>query len=589
MTYSLQMTYGITTRDTISDEINDENPLAFPLPYRTPRRPSADPPTAHTDTRDTPRHRHETEKKFKSSDPTLQYRIPGVQVSHPNRSMRKKRKILWSGKRLFDVRVLLFSSRSPQCAARSVPPHASSAMSVDTESADFRTALKQVFDKFDADGSGSVSTQEMTNMVQLLKMDVSGPQIRKMMVEADHDMSGEIDFEEFMSVVKRQIAKGGAGGIASVVSQAGGFFGFFGNIFGSFFGGGEEPKVAPPPPKPKARAASPPTSPTPTGSPPPPPEPMASPVSPEVVSGGASGGGGSVAFSQSDNLFEKYMSPSQKRESRALGGGGQTRTTRLRARGVRMAVYLNGEVDRGTAAYVSLPEECDTLGEVMPLIQRTMKLHERMKFAHQLFLPDGTLIETYQQLIDAAALETAIIVACGEPFDKTAIPFDILEFHLQGGGRQAADKVKKMLQNKKLDDAYDRAERVRASGHGTDSRAVTTSRELFQEENREQAMLQRQEYVEQLMYAESPPCPRTAAEPKPSLMLCARATTVRRGQPSGRAPTDYPPPPPNPLRPRPPHRQVPRCAAAESYGARAQQQRVAQDGDGRVESEARRV
>jgi hypothetical protein len=44
-----------------------------------------------------------------------------------------------------------------------------------------------------------------------------------------------------------------------------------------------------------------------------------------------------------------------------------------------------------------------------------------------------------------AALDTAIIVGCGEPFDPSTIPYDILEFHLQGGGRAAAKKVKHQL------------------------------------------------------------------------------------------------------------------------------------------------
>ena len=67
----------------------------------------------------------------------------------------------------------------------------------DFDEGELRTALRQVFDKFDADGSGAVSTDEMSAMVKQLKMDVSPVKVRRMMVEADRDMSGEIDFEEF--------------------------------------------------------------------------------------------------------------------------------------------------------------------------------------------------------------------------------------------------------------------------------------------------------------------------------------------------------------------------------------------------------
>ena len=105
-----------------------------------------------------------------------------------------------------------------------------------------------------------------------------------------------------------------------------------------------------------------------------------------------------------------------------------------------------------------------------------------------------------QRLVDAAALDTAIIVGCGEPFDPSTIPYDILEFHLQGGGRAAAKKVKKQLQDKRQQESNERADTVRASGHGLDSKAAITSRYQNKEEHREQAAMQRQEYMEQLMY-----------------------------------------------------------------------------------------
>jgi hypothetical protein len=129
-----------------------------------------------------------------------------------------------------------------------------------------------------------------------------------------------------------------------------------------------------------------------------------------------------------------------------------------------------------------------------------MQLERRMLYAAELYLPDGQRITDYKGLIDAAALDTAIIVGCGEPFDPSTIPYDILEFHLQGGGRQAAYKIKKQLQEKRREEALEKADTVRTQGHGLNSRAAITSREQHQDANREQAMIQRQEYMEQLMY-----------------------------------------------------------------------------------------
>lgn len=220
-----------------------------------------------------------------------------------------------------------------------------------------RTALKQVFDKFDTDGSGAVSTDEMSAMVKQLNMNLTPPRIRKMMVEADRDMSGEIDFEEFVAVVQKQIREGGGGDIASIVSQAGGLFGYFGNVLGGLFG-----SLPPTPPSPSQRPPSRPPSSRRAASPPT--APLAAPPVTFSDEASPSGSPNNVGPSAGDNLFERYMSPAEKRATRALGGSGQTRTTRLRARGVKLACYLNTEVDCGRVTVISLPEECDTLGEV---------------------------------------------------------------------------------------------------------------------------------------------------------------------------------------------------------------------------------
>ena len=116
-----------------------------------------------------------------------------------------------------------------------------------------------------------------------------------------------------------------------------------------------------------------------------------------------------------------------------------TKSSRLRTTVVKLSCYLNGEADHSRATVIRLPEECDTLGEVLPKIQQQMQLDKRMSYAAQLFLPNGDEISTYKALIDAAALDTAIIVACGEPFDPSSIPYDLLEFHLQASPLTSPD------------------------------------------------------------------------------------------------------------------------------------------------------
>lgn len=69
--------------------------------------------------------------------------------------------------------------------------------------AKLRDQLKEVFTKFDADGSGEVSTEEIDAMMQSLGMLVQPETLKAMMDEADTDKSGEIDFEEVRAISSR--------------------------------------------------------------------------------------------------------------------------------------------------------------------------------------------------------------------------------------------------------------------------------------------------------------------------------------------------------------------------------------------------
>ena len=87
-----------------------------------------------------------------------------------------------------------------------------------------REKLRPIFDKFDEDGSGAVSTAEMRKIVRQLKLQMTPQQLSAMMKEADPDGSGEIDFEEFVAVLKVQMEKGGQ--LVSVMTEASSFFSF---------------------------------------------------------------------------------------------------------------------------------------------------------------------------------------------------------------------------------------------------------------------------------------------------------------------------------------------------------------------------
>ena len=108
------------------------------------------------------------------------------------------------------------------------------------DEAKLRESLRPIFEKFDVDGSGTVSTDEMSAMVKTLNMDLTTKQLIDMMVEADPDLSGAIDFEEFVNVTKNQIEAGNGGALASVVQKASSFFSL--GSLANFMWGGEEIK-----------------------------------------------------------------------------------------------------------------------------------------------------------------------------------------------------------------------------------------------------------------------------------------------------------------------------------------------------------
>ena len=94
--------------------------------------------------------------------------------------------------------------------------------------------------------------------------------------------------------------------------------------------------------------------------------------------------GGQMAGSPS--LYSEYAMSSPPRSV----GHSPTRTSRLRSNIIKLSCSLKGEADRSRATVVRLPEECDTLGEVIPKIHKRMGMDKRIAFAAELFLPDGT-------------------------------------------------------------------------------------------------------------------------------------------------------------------------------------------------------
>lgn len=64
--------------------------------------------------------------------------------------------------------------------------------------------IRQVFDIFDKDGSGTINTREMKQVFKALEIEASENEIQKMINQMDQDGNGEVDFEEFVNIMGAQ-------------------------------------------------------------------------------------------------------------------------------------------------------------------------------------------------------------------------------------------------------------------------------------------------------------------------------------------------------------------------------------------------
>ena len=165
-----------------------------------------------------------------------------------------------------------------------------------------------------------------------------------------------------------------------------------------------------------------------------------------------------------------------------------THTSQVKEKTIKLSVRINGESGQpGNSALIVLPEEIDTLQELYRLIQAKMKLDKKMRYARELFLPDGTKITSMDEIADAAAAYTTVTVGGGEPFDHDAVQPSAAVLHAVGGGRAAAASGKRQLGDKQKRTAQKQANKIRGTGHGMVplTPAVKDARTRKLEENRQ--------------------------------------------------------------------------------------------------------
>merc|ERR1711934_173445 len=67
--------------------------------------------------------------------------------------------------------------------------------------------IKEAFDLFDTDGSGSIDAKELKVVMRALGFEPRKEEVRKMIADIDRDGSGTIDFPEFLEMMSSKMAE----------------------------------------------------------------------------------------------------------------------------------------------------------------------------------------------------------------------------------------------------------------------------------------------------------------------------------------------------------------------------------------------
>ena len=65
--------------------------------------------------------------------------------------------------------------------------------------------FREIFNLVDRDGGGSISKEELGELMDTLGINASQEEVDLMIEEIDQDNNGEIDFDEFVAVMSRKV------------------------------------------------------------------------------------------------------------------------------------------------------------------------------------------------------------------------------------------------------------------------------------------------------------------------------------------------------------------------------------------------
>ena len=65
-----------------------------------------------------------------------------------------------------------------------------------------RQEIKEAFDLFDTDGSGSIDAKELKVAMRALGFEPSKDEVKRMMAEADREGTGKVDYKDFLDLMQ---------------------------------------------------------------------------------------------------------------------------------------------------------------------------------------------------------------------------------------------------------------------------------------------------------------------------------------------------------------------------------------------------
>ena len=80
--------------------------------------------------------------------------------------------------------------------------------------------LKQDFNMFDVDGDGTISTEELSNILKSFGDEVTDAAVSEVIKEFDVDGNGEIDFNEFLIMMASKNQKKGSSNARRLIQRA---------------------------------------------------------------------------------------------------------------------------------------------------------------------------------------------------------------------------------------------------------------------------------------------------------------------------------------------------------------------------------